>query len=56
MLFLLYDVEFVVVWKDCYFKNYEFCLIFGKLYIYICVLFGSNKIKSRLNNYSKEKI
>lgn len=25
-------------------------------YIYICVLFGSNKIKSRLNNYSKEKI
>lgn len=25
-------------------------------YIYICVLFGSNKIKSRLNNYSKKKI
>lgn len=54
--YFVYDAEPVAVWKDRYFKNYELRLILDKLYIYKRVLFGSNKTKSRLNNYSKEKI
>lgn len=50
-----YDAEPVAVWKTVILRimNFAWFLI---SYIYTRVLFGSNKTKSRLNNYSKKKI